>query len=63
MIVMCVVVCGNRICHMFWMCDVDVVFFFGLFVYVFTYGLVLVIFVILDGHVIKPDWVARLVFF
>lgn len=60
---MCVVVCGDRICHMFWMRDVDVVFFFGLFVYVFTYGLVLVVVVILDGHVIKPGWVARLVFF
>ena len=59
---MCVVVGGDRICHMFWMFNVDVVFFFGLFVCVFTYGLVLVIYVILDGHVMKPDWVARLVF-
>ena len=52
---MCVVDCGDRICHLFGMCDVDVVFFFGLFVYVYICGLVLVNFVLFDGRGIMLD--------
>ena len=54
-IVMCIGACGSRVCPRSRMCGVGVVCFFDLFVYVFICGLVLVIFVLFDVHVVMLD--------